>query len=187
MNALAPKPIPMTAQGLRVLVIAAEPERLSTLVQIVREAGHVAVTAAQDAALVLADGVPPPALLPAVALGPSGDDVQGLLPKDASPEQIDAALRAVAAGLRVSPAEEQGPAFAALDDHVGPLLTPRELEVLSAVADGLTNKEIARLLGISLHTVKFHLESLMRKLGATSRAGALAKAMRLHLFADFHA
>jgi DNA-binding CsgD family transcriptional regulator len=51
----------------------------------------------------------------------------------------------------------------------------------------LTNKEIARVLGISLHTVKFHLESLMRKLRAPSRAGALAKAMRLNLFADFHA
>jgi len=183
MSALA-KPFAVP-EGLRVLVIAAEPERLSALVEIVREAGHVAVTAAQDAMVVLADGIPPPAHLPAVTLGASGDDVQGVLPSDASPEQIDAALRAVAAGLRVSIAEE--PAFAALEEHVGPLLTPRELEVLSAVADGLTNKEIARVLGISLHTVKFHLESLMRKLRAPSRAGALAKAMRLNLFADFHA
>jgi len=186
MSALAQRPVPM-AGGLRVLVIAAEPERLSALMGIVRDAGHVAVTAAADAAVVLADGIPPPAQLPAVGLGLAGDDVQGALPKDASPEQIDAALRAVAAGLKVAPADEEPASFAALEESTGPLLTPRELEVLASVADGRTNKEIARLLGISLHTVKFHLESLMRKLGATSRAGALAKAMRLNLFVRFQA
>jgi DNA-binding NarL/FixJ family response regulator len=56
------------------------------------------------------------------------------------------------------------------------LLTPRELEVLSAIGEGLTNKAIARRLDISLHTVKFHVESLFRKLGARTRIEALAKA-----------
>jgi DNA-binding NarL/FixJ family response regulator len=56
------------------------------------------------------------------------------------------------------------------------LLTPREVEVLSAIGEGLTNKAIARRLGISLHTVKFHVESLFRKLGARTRTEALAKA-----------
>ena len=56
------------------------------------------------------------------------------------------------------------------------LLTPRELEVLGAIGEGLTNKAIARKLGISLHTVKFHVESLFRKLGARTRTEALAKA-----------
>jgi len=56
------------------------------------------------------------------------------------------------------------------------LLTPRELEVLGAIGEGLTNKAIARRLGISLHTVKFHVESLFRKLGARTRTEALAKA-----------
>jgi DNA-binding NarL/FixJ family response regulator len=56
------------------------------------------------------------------------------------------------------------------------LLTPRELEVLAAIGDGLTNKAIARRLDISLHTVKFHVESLFRKLGARTRTEALAKA-----------
>jgi DNA-binding CsgD family transcriptional regulator len=185
MSALA-NPRPMQKR-LRVLVIAAESERLSTLLEIVHEAGHLAVTAAQDADIVLADGIPSPAHMPTVAVGAAGEDVQGVVPKHASPEQIDAALRAVAVGLNVSLAEELVPTFAALDEHFGPLLTPRELDVLSAVADGLTNKEIARVLGISLHTVKFHLESLMRKLGASSRAGALAKAMRLNLFTDYRA
>lgn len=56
------------------------------------------------------------------------------------------------------------------------LLTPRELEVLGAIGEGLTNKAIARKLGISLHTVKFHVESLFRKLGARTRTEALARA-----------
>jgi DNA-binding NarL/FixJ family response regulator len=56
------------------------------------------------------------------------------------------------------------------------LLTPREVEVLGAIGEGLTNKAIARRLGISLHTVKFHVESLFRKLGARTRTEALAKA-----------
>ena len=51
-----------------------------------------------------------------------------------------------------------------------PLLTPRETEVLAAISEGFSNKEIARRLEISLHTVKFHIESLLRKLGARSRA-----------------
>jgi DNA-binding NarL/FixJ family response regulator len=53
---------------------------------------------------------------------------------------------------------------------------PRELEVLGANGEGLTNKAIARRLEISLHTVKFHVESLFRKLGARTRTEALAKA-----------
>jgi DNA-binding CsgD family transcriptional regulator len=58
------------------------------------------------------------------------------------------------------------------------LLTPPEIEVLGALGNGMTNKEMARLLGISPHTVKFHIESLFRKLGAASRAEAVAKGVR---------
>lgn len=65
--------------------------------------------------------------------------------------------------------------FAALVEPAA-LVTPRELEVLGAIGEGLTNKAIARKLGISLHTVKFHVESLFRKLGARTRTEALAKA-----------
>jgi len=56
------------------------------------------------------------------------------------------------------------------------LFTPRELEVLAAIGEGLSNKMIARRLEISPHTVKFHVESLLRKLGARTRAEAVAKA-----------
>jgi DNA-binding NarL/FixJ family response regulator len=65
---------------------------------------------------------------------------------------------------------------AAPDADPRALLTPRELEVLAAIGEGLTNKAIARRLEISLHTVKFHVESLFRKLGARTRTEALAKA-----------
>ena len=61
------------------------------------------------------------------------------------------------------------------------LLTPRELEVLGAIGEGLTNKAIARRLGISLHTVKFHVESLFRKLRARTRTEALARAAERRL------
>jgi len=56
------------------------------------------------------------------------------------------------------------------------LFTPREVEVLAGIGDGLTNKMIARRLAISPHTVKFHVESVLKKLGARTRAEAVAKA-----------
>jgi DNA-binding NarL/FixJ family response regulator len=56
------------------------------------------------------------------------------------------------------------------------LLTPRELDVLRAMAHGLTNKMIGRDLDISPHTVKFHVESLLRKLGVRTRTEAVGRA-----------
>ena len=67
---------------------------------------------------------------------------------------------------------------AALADPALPLLSPRELEILAAIGEGLSNKAVARRFGISPHTVKFHVESLFRKLGAVSRADAVAKGLR---------
>lgn len=60
-------------------------------------------------------------------------------------------------------------------------LTPREHEVLVLVADGLRNREIARRLGISEHTVKFHLAAIFGKLGGSSRTEVVRKALRLGL------
>ena len=57
-------------------------------------------------------------------------------------------------------------------------LTPRELEVIALLADGLANKEIAARLSISLHTAKFHVESLLRKLNASNRAEAVREGIR---------
>ena len=78
--------------------------------------------------------------------------------------------------------QEIGSGFAALaETEWRALLTPREIEVLGAIGEGLTNKAIARRLDISLHTVKFHIESLFRKLGARTRTEALAKASERRL------
>jgi DNA-binding NarL/FixJ family response regulator len=60
-------------------------------------------------------------------------------------------------------------------------LTPRETEVLQLLADGLTNKAIAQRLGISDHTVKFHVNAVLGKLGAQSRTEAVVRATRLGL------
>lgn len=59
------------------------------------------------------------------------------------------------------------------------LLTPREAEVLALLAEGASNKAIARRLGISLHTAKFHVGQLLNKLDATGRTDAVAHAARL--------
>ena len=64
----------------------------------------------------------------------------------------------------------------ALDEE--PVVTPRESEVLGLLADGLANKEIGGRLGISAHTAKFHVESLLRKLGAVNRAEAVREGIR---------
>jgi DNA-binding CsgD family transcriptional regulator len=58
-------------------------------------------------------------------------------------------------------------------------LTPRELEVLGLLAEGASNKVIARRLGISTHTAKFHVASLIEKLDAVSRTDVVAHAARL--------
>lgn len=60
-------------------------------------------------------------------------------------------------------------------------LTAREHEVLVLVADGLRNREVAAQLGISDHTVKFHLAAIFGKLGVSSRTGAVRRALQLGL------
>jgi two-component system, NarL family, nitrate/nitrite response regulator NarL len=169
----------LEAGRLRVAVYAADLSRRSALGRVVAEAGHI-VVAAQDAAdVVLVDGdCPPGESRPAITLGGADNDVPGVLGRDATASQIDAAICAVAAGLIVRlPEAAREAGFGAMRESDGhALLTPRELEVLAALAEGMTNKAIARRLNISLHTVKFHVESLFRKLGARTRTEAVAKA-----------
>src|SRR5262245_48050588 len=176
----------LRSNRLRVAVLAGDPRRRLALSRLVRDLGHDIASGPDDASVVLADGVVLRGDVPTVALGVEGENHRAKLPRDASSEQIDAALRAVAAGLTVSVAEDSGRRFEALaEPEERALLTPREIEVLRDVSDGLTNKEIAGHLGISLHTVKFHLESLMRKLDVSSRAEAVSKSMRLKLLEPY--
>jgi DNA-binding CsgD family transcriptional regulator len=169
---------PAPAARLRIAVHAMDLLRRTALSRFVAEAGHMVVGVADDADVVLVDGdCAPGETRPVVVLGGTGDDRPGMLSRDASAGQIDAAIRAVAAGLIVRLPDAMDAGFGAMreaDSHA--LLTPRELEVLATLAEGMTNKAIARRLNISLHTVKFHIESLFRKLGARTRTEAVAKA-----------
>jgi two-component system, NarL family, nitrate/nitrite response regulator NarL len=164
---------------LRVAVAAADPDAARRLANLIAASGHDTVAATAPADAIVTDGSLMGATgAPVVALGEGEGDVAGWLPGDAGPVQLDAALRAVAAGLLVRPLAMRQPCFAALPDEPMPALTPREIEVLTALVDGLGNKAVARRLGISPHTVKFHIESLFRKLGAATRAEAVATGLR---------
>lgn len=171
------KPIPSIQ--LRVAILATAPLRRIALSKILADAGYFVVDAQDAADVVLADGdCAQIEDTPTVVLGSVDRPVSGSLEPGADAHQIDAALRAVAAGLIVrSPAAKEA-GFDQLDESdVQGLLTPRELEVLGAIMGGFTNKTIARHLDISLHTVKFHVESVFRKLGVRCRAEAVARAL----------
>jgi DNA-binding NarL/FixJ family response regulator len=68
--------------------------------------------------------------------------------------------------------------FRPLDDEIEERLTPREIEVVELLAEGLSNKAIAARLGISDQTVKFHVASISGKLGAANRTDAVRRAVR---------
>ncbi len=177
--------------GLRVAVRAEDAGRLGLLVRTLHDAGHSVSAAAADADVLLLDlpgdePAPLSAALPLLALSDSDAvaadaDTPAVLPRAATPPQIDAALRAAAAGLMVR-ARDLPAGFGAVEDPPPrTLLTPREIEILTAIGAGMSNKAAARALGISAHTVKFHLEAIFAKLGAANRAEAVAKGLRRRL------
>lgn len=107
---------------------------------------------------------------------------RGLLRDDTEPEALAAALHAAVQGLVVmSPGLLD--ALLPVEDAAAPpqTLTPREREVLQLLAEGLPNKVIALRLGITEHTVKFHVNALLGKLNAQSRTDAVVRATRLGL------
>lgn len=106
-----------------------------------------------------------------------------LLPAAVDPETLAAALLASAHGLAAIPRQELA-MLLPQEDRIDPAvnaptesLTPRELEVLQLMARGLTNRQIARRLEISEHTVKFHAGAVLGKLNARSRTEAVARAI----------
>jgi two-component system, NarL family, response regulator YdfI len=110
--------------------------------------------------------------------------VRAALPADISPDQLVAALEAAVSGLVVLHASQVPAGVAAASAPVPPIdelaesLTRRELEILQMLAGGLSNKEIAARLNISDHTVKFHVASILGKLGAVSRTEAVSIGIR---------
>jgi DNA-binding NarL/FixJ family response regulator len=126
------------------------------------------------------------ALIPddAYAIEAQTAGARGLLLRDSGAESLVAALTAAAQGLVVLDPSLANSAQGSRDPSSPSLveeLTPRELEVLELLAEGLPNKVIARRLGISDHTVKFHVNAVLGKLGAQSRTEAVVRATRLGL------
>jgi DNA-binding CsgD family transcriptional regulator len=175
-------------KALRVAIVSTESSRRMELSRKLDGSGHVIVTEMNDADVILSDGdastTDSAIATPVVVIGAVASDRNSSLPTTASAEQIDAAIRAAAVGLIVRVARDRSNGFGELRQRgemrqgkVRSLLTPREVEMLTAIGSGSSNKAIARQLDISLHTVKFHIESLFRKLGARSRAEAVAKGL----------
>jgi two-component system, NarL family, response regulator YdfI len=146
------------------------------------ELGLALRTEAGTPVVLLADGLSTGAIARALRNG-----VRSILPRDAAADEIFHAIQAAHAGLVLldapitlalaaripSPASEASPS---LDE-----LTSRELEVLRMLAEGLGNREMASRLRISDHTVKFHISSILDKLGASSRTEAVTLGIRAGL------
>lgn len=168
-------------------------DQLATLIQVIQP--HAGVVAIGATGGTTPDAAPP--LAPGALTGPFAALGLGLLPRDATAEEIISAVDAVSHGLIVidrgaaltsllaaatpapAPSAASQPAHAdALPTIPGEPLTARELEVLQLLAEGLPNKLIAAQLHVSEHTAKFHVASIMTKLGAASRTEAVTLAAR---------
>lgn len=135
----------------------------------------------ESADVIVVDGdedIPSDNLLRIVTVPRPFTDDESRIRVDVSPDVMVAAIRAVARGLRVldpTISASQG----GWDGPIGEVeLTAREGEVLALVAEGLPNKLIASRLGISPHTVKHHLGTMMSKLNAASRTELVYRAVR---------
>jgi DNA-binding NarL/FixJ family response regulator len=109
---------------------------------------------------------------------------RGVLLRDGLFEQLGPAVHAAVAGLVAvegSLADALGAARPQAAHELVEALTPRESEVLQLLAEGLTNRRIGERLGISEHTVKFHVNAILGKLAARTRGEAIAQAARLGL------
>lgn len=127
------------------------------------------------------------ALEAAAALLSAG--ARGLLLQNSDADVLAAALNAVTRGMTVIATAIADSTLidtihlnaAGGEPNVPDALTPRELEVINLIAEGLPNKTIAGKLSISEHTVKFHVNAILTKLGAQSRTEAVVRATRLGL------
>jgi DNA-binding NarL/FixJ family response regulator len=190
-------PIPAMRAGLRALIsdsdiqIAGESTRLDSIDPTQFEADVLIYASASASSLdLLPDSVSSASLLIlcndpstfAPALRSQGR-AWGILPLEATREELLTSIHALAEGLIVASiplmkkllnTTDEGSTF---DELLSPL-TDREVEVLNLLAQGHPNKQIALALGISDHTVKFHVSSIYNKLNATNRAEAIRRGVR---------
>jgi two-component system, NarL family, response regulator YdfI len=140
---------------------------------------HFSEIVSETAVVVLSEHLPPGWAAEALRAG-----VRAILPSEVSPGHLISALQAAVAGLVVLHPSEAESALAPASQVSHPVadllesLTRREREVLQMLASGLANKEIAARLSISDHTVKFHVASILGKLGASSRTEAVSLGIR---------
>lgn len=152
---------------LRIVIVSPSPllaEGVSAALQVV-QAWDVRVGRAEDDAdawVLLGDEI--------VVRGAHGASAQ--LAADASASRLRAAVGAVLEGLSV----RETPWFTEAPDHEP--LTPRELEVFELLGKGLSNRDIAGVLGISTHTAKYHVGQILAKVGASTRAEAVSEGLR---------
>jgi len=111
--------------------------------------------------------------------------VRAVLRSDATTEELLAAIAATRVGLVVLHPESVSspPATLSVSPREGAALTPREVEILEMMAEGMSNRTIAARLRISSHTVKFHVASILAKLAAGSRTEAVTLGVRQGLIA----
>jgi DNA-binding NarL/FixJ family response regulator len=138
--------------------------------------------------------------VPIVALADGAEAMAALyagatavLPADTDARTLRAAVRAAALGLTTLAPDLRRHLLGDLEEMLGrpdgvadmevpaPSLTVREMEVLRLLAEGASNKAIARSLGITPHTAKFHVAAIAAKLGAAGRTDAVARAVSLGL------
>jgi DNA-binding CsgD family transcriptional regulator len=166
------------SRQLRVIVSGRAATMHDQLTRMLSSLGHIVVESGQSADVVISeDPKHAPVGDPFFLVRRPDGAAASSLPLNLDIAQLEAALWAVFAGLSVHAPETRANVFGQLSEvETRYLLTPREFEVLHALSQGLSNKAIARKLEISLHTVKFHVESVFRKLGARNRTEAVAKA-----------
>jgi DNA-binding NarL/FixJ family response regulator len=177
--------------------LAIEDELLADRIEaMLQELGVDVAELDDNAALAISDIVPlPEAARTTILIADDIDSIAalragfaGLLPPTAEVADLRLALDAALRGLAVVPfgmndvAEHRAVGLSE-DPEAADLrrLTARETEVLCLLAEGASNKMVARKLGISVHTAKFHVASILEKLDATGRTDAVAHAVRLGL------
>jgi len=178
-------------------ILIGEPGLADRVAELIDEAGIRIVDANDGAAdLTITDRLPPRRTgHRTIVIADSGDQAEalragaaGVLPPAFSAAQLLLVIEAVAFDLVVVPKglladtlDAPSPSGPAEADPDAASLTLRELQVLERMAAGATNKVIARQLDISIHTVKFHVASILDKLDSTGRTDAVAQAVRLGL------
>lgn len=181
----------MAERRLIVQIALTDPERADDLVHALENDGMM-VAMPSDLEqpdgfdVVVTDGELLDGVTPHVLLGdaPPGANIHAVLPASADAALVAATARIAGAGYRLLPleanhADDPHPAGGhAANGNLHADLTPREMETLTLLADGASNKLIARQLDISVHTAKFHVAAVLAKLQARNRADAVAIGLR---------